>query len=350
MLIAVDRNSKELMNKYKEHKFIYIFENETLEDLSKIDVDCYNIKHFNSKVDINVTKYNIDCIKTTDLNDKNLLDIPFKKDYKFALIIPNFNNDHGEYNGKTYFQNCIESVLNQTYKDFKLIIIDDMSTDTSVDTVKSYKDDRIILIQNKRKHYNGGSRNVGIEYVVNNLPDTDYIGFLDSDDWWKHSKVLETINNTLYDDDMLMLGLECINKDGIFLTKINQWDNDLELFESNNKVWCTSWSRIIKKDKIAYFCEDTLMEDRVWSYRQTNNINTKKVRNLKEVCYVWNRMNTSNSVSLTRSPIWDYSAYCHIGHQGILLQEITNPEYRKFIEQRIKECKSKVNNNTFMQY
>ena len=44
-----------------------------------------------------------------------------------------------------------------------------MSTDNSVDTVQSYKDNRIHIIKNKRKRYNGGSRNVGIEYALENF-------------------------------------------------------------------------------------------------------------------------------------------------------------------------------------
>ena len=62
--------------------------------------------------------------------------------YKYAIIVPNYNNDHGDYKGKTYLRNCIESILNQTYKDFTVVFVDDMSTDTSVKTVKSYKDNK----------------------------------------------------------------------------------------------------------------------------------------------------------------------------------------------------------------
>ena len=100
--------------------------------------------------------------------------------YKYAIIVPNYNNDHGDYHGKTFLANCIESVLKQTYKKFKLIIVDDMSDDTSVKTIKKYKkeDSRIFLIQNYRKRYNGGSRNVGIEYALQKL-DIQYFCFLD---------------------------------------------------------------------------------------------------------------------------------------------------------------------------
>ena len=107
----------------------------------------------------------------------------------------------GDYKGKTFLQNCIESILNQTYKNFELIMVDDISTDTSVETIKSYKDKRIHLIQNRRKRYNGGSRNVGIEYALDNL-DFDYFAFLDSDDSWLPNK-LETLLDYTKDYDLI---------------------------------------------------------------------------------------------------------------------------------------------------
>ena len=260
----------------------------------------------------------------------------------------------GEYNGKTYLQNCIESILNQTYKNFELIIVDDMSIDTSVNTIEKYRSkeeyiDKIHLIKNKRKRYNGGSRNVGIEYAIDNL-EFDYFAFLDSDDFWKDENVLETINNSLYDHELMLIGLECIDKNGVFLTKIHEYNNYQDFFLSDNKVWCTAWARIIRKDKIVYFCEDTLMEDRVWSYRQADNVNLDKVKNLKKVLYVWNRLNTNNSVSLVRSDYWNASAWCHIGHQKQLLSQLKHKEMIPILEKRIKECIRKVNLETYQQY
>lgn len=255
----------------------------------------------------------------------------------------------GEYNGKTYLQNCIESILNQTYKNFELIIVDDCSIDTSVETIKSYKDNRIHLIQNRRKRYNGGSRNAGIDYALDNL-DLDYFAFLDSDDWWKNKNVLDTINKELYNHELMLIGLECINDKGVFLTKKHEYNNYQDFFLSDNKVWCTAWARIIRKDKIVYFCEDTLMEDRVWSYRQADNVDFNKVKNLKKVLYVWNRLNTNNSVSLVRSDYWNASAWCHIGHQKQLLTQLKHKEMIPILEKRIQECIKRVNLGTYQQY
>tara|TARA_B100000686_G_scaffold285239_1_gene309296 strand:- start:3537 stop:4610 length:1074 start_codon:yes stop_codon:yes gene_type:complete len=93
-----------------------------------------------------------------------------KKNPNFSICIPNYN--YGNYIGDT-----IESVLNQTYQHFEIIIVDNASTDDSVDIIKSFKDNRIKLFLNE---YNIGfapnlQRATG--YAQN-----DFINLLSSDD------------------------------------------------------------------------------------------------------------------------------------------------------------------------
>lgn len=351
MKIAIDNNSIDIVKK-DGNEYIYVFDDDIdINDLLETKLHCIN-KNKIDYVDINLTNYDIDCIKKANINEYDFDKLPEKINYKYAIIVPNCNNDCGDYKGKTFFRNCIESILNQTYKDFELIIVDDCSTDTSVETAKEYqkKDKRVHLIENKRKRYNGGSRNVGIDYALDNL-DFDYFCFLDSDDWWKDDKVLETINSRLYGHDMALLGMELIDNNGVFMTKFHQYNNYKDFFLSDNKVWCTAWARVIKKSKIVYFCEDTLMEDRVWSYRQADQIDDlNKVVNIKEVCYVWNRTNTTNSVSIVRNDYWNASAWCHIGHQLQLISQLRHKEMIPILEKRVKECISKVNRNIYQQY
>ena len=257
--------------------------------------------------------------------------------YKYAIIVPNYNNDHGDYKGKTFLVNCIESILNQTYKNFKLIIVDDMSDDTSVKTIKKYKkqDNRVVLIQNYRKRYNGGSRNVGIEYALQKL-DIQYFCFLDSDDWWKYDDVLELIDKNLDNHELMTLGCEMLKESGFIYRTNNKPNEYLDLWSTTNKVWCTAWDKVIRRDKIKFFCEDTLMEDRVWSYKIADDINWDKVTNLARIVYVWNQMNKS-SVSKSNSDIWKASVYCHIGHEYQFLSTIKHKEMIPIIEERIKE-------------
>ena len=350
MQVAIDKTCLKYLDKVKGNELIYIFDNEPLEELLRLNMHCVHKSKIN-EVEINASKLKLNAIKMVNLANISELELPKKKDYKFVVIIPSYNNDHGEYKGKTFLQNCIESVLNQTYKNFEIIIVDDMSTDTSVETIENYihKDNRITLIQNTRKKYNGGSRNVGIEYAMNNL-DFDYFAMLDSDDFFVDDNVLQKINDNLWDCELMLLGCEMIFPDGTTQTKINEYDNYKDFFICDNKTWCTAWSRVIRKDKIVYFPESTLMEDRTWAYEQADNVNFEKVRNLKETCYVWNRLNTTNSVSLKRGNMWEASMWKHIGEQYMLLERLKHKEMIPVLEERIKQCIIKVNLKEYQQY
>ena len=81
------------------------------------------------------------------------------------------------YNGMPYLCEAVESTLKQTYKDFEFLIIDDASTDNSLDYLKSLKDERIRLIKNKNNIGQVMSLNKGIDIAAG-----EYIARLDQDD------------------------------------------------------------------------------------------------------------------------------------------------------------------------
>ena len=95
---------------------------------------------------------------------------------KLSIVIPMFNTEE-------YIERCIRSIQSQSYKDIEIIIIDDASTDRSVEIVKNLqKDDaRIILLQNNENSGSGISRNKGISIATG-----EYITFIDSDDYIKY--------------------------------------------------------------------------------------------------------------------------------------------------------------------
>lgn len=349
MRVAINKEILPKVKNKKDNDYIYLFDEEPLEELLKLKIHCMH-KDYANKIDVNLTDFDINCIIKAKYDDEEWKGEITKKEYKYAIIIPNYNNDHGEYKKKTFLRNCIDSILNQTYRNFELIIIDDCSTDTSIETIESYKDKRIHLLKNTRKRYNGGSRNVGIDYALNNL-NFDYFCFLDSDDWWKDEEVLETINNKLYNHEMLTIACEMVGKNNtIMYTSPNKAKCYEDLWSMNNNLWCTAWARVIRKDKIVYFCEDTLMEDRVWTYRLADGLNYNKVTHVDKVCYCWNRTNTTQSVSIVRNDFWNASAYCHIGHQIQLITQLKHKEMIPKIEARINVCKRKINKGEYQQY
>jgi len=90
------------------------------------------------------------------------------------------------FNSERFLADSIESVLKQTYKNFELIIIDDVSNDGSMEIVESYhsKDKRIKILRNDENSGPAVSRNKGIEFAKGR-----YIAFLDSDDLWHPEKL-----------------------------------------------------------------------------------------------------------------------------------------------------------------
>ncbi|OED64582.1 hypothetical protein A143_09710 [Vibrio splendidus ZS-139] len=95
------------------------------------------------------------------------------------------------YNSVEFISNSIESVLNQTYSDWELLIIDDKSNDGTFDLLIEYAatDDRIKLFSNAVNSGAGVSRNLGLENAKGR-----FIAFLDSDDLWHEHKLQNQIS------------------------------------------------------------------------------------------------------------------------------------------------------------
>ena len=81
------------------------------------------------------------------------------------------------FNGEKYLAEAIESILNQTFKDFEFLIVDDGSEDRSAEIINSYKDKRIKLLRNERNLGVSRSCNKGIK-----LAEGKYIARMDCDD------------------------------------------------------------------------------------------------------------------------------------------------------------------------
>lgn len=90
---------------------------------------------------------------------------------EISVILPVFN-------GERYIRKSIESVLNQSFRNFELIIINDGSTDGTADIIASFDDDRIEII-NQSNQGPGAARNNALK-----IANGEYVMYLDSDDWF----------------------------------------------------------------------------------------------------------------------------------------------------------------------
>jgi glycosyltransferase involved in cell wall biosynthesis len=89
----------------------------------------------------------------------------------FSIIIP-------LYNKAPYIEKAVQSVLDQTCQDFELIVVDDGSTDDSLEKVQKFKSSKVRIIEQKNSGVST-ARNNGIKVAK-----YDYAAFLDADDWW----------------------------------------------------------------------------------------------------------------------------------------------------------------------
>lgn len=121
----------------------------------------------------------------------------------FSIIVP-------IYNVEKYLKRCIDSLINQTYKNIEIILVDDGSTDDCPQICDNYavKDNRIKVIHKK----NGGlseARNFGLEKATG-----EYIFFIDSDDWL-NTKTVEQFEFFLEKDSAIDIAIgNLINEDG----------------------------------------------------------------------------------------------------------------------------------------
>ena len=93
------------------------------------------------------------------------------------------------HNGQKYLENCIKSILEQTYKNWELIFWDNASTDNSKKILKKFKDKRIKYYKSKKLLNLYEARNLAVDKSKGK-----YISFLDTDDLWVKDKLKKQIN------------------------------------------------------------------------------------------------------------------------------------------------------------
>jgi len=101
-----------------------------------------------------------------------------------SVIIPTYNRAH-------IVPQAIQSVLNQSYQEFEIIVVDDASTDNTGEVIKSFRDSRIRYIRQNMNHGAPTARNLGAKVARG-----EYLAFLDSDDVW-YTELLRNQLNAL---------------------------------------------------------------------------------------------------------------------------------------------------------
>lgn len=360
MTIAIDKNIIDKITFNKNNEYIYLFEDEKLEDLIKTNLHCINTKYCDF-VDINLTDYDVDCFKKAKITDKDYDKMPDIINYKIGIIIPNCN--YGD-----CLEKCLTSILNQTYQNFEIIFVDDCSTDNSVKIAEEtyYKymcnrrrilpdvmfigdlDEKMKIVQLKQKRYNGGARNEGYLHLSD---DVDYVWYVDSDDWLYDNQVLENINKYLQSKpDVLFVGMVKYMNNELSIACTPNYKDRYDAIQG----WSGSCGKVIKKSlatrQECLYNEGTLKEDKNQHCRIC--IYMKNFEVYKKPVYVWNRQNTKSVTTVREKIMWGTSTIRHYADTKQLLLSIKGQDKRidEFLQQRLDLCLNEIKQGGDAQY
>lgn len=205
------------------------------------------------------------------------------------------------YNSEKFISKTVDSVLSQTFKNWEMIIVDDVSPDNANDIIEEYikKDSRIKLIKLEKNAGAAEARNMAIKEAKGR-----FIAFLDSDDCWKEDKLEKQINFMLKNDySFTYTAYEKIDENGNFLGTMGIPDKvsynsllktcvigcltSVYDVQKLGKVYMpkntkredfATWLNILKKVDFAYGIKEELAEYRVYE----NQSSGKKAKMAKE--------------------------------------------------------------------
>lgn len=165
---------------------------------------------------------------------------------KISVIVP-------VYNTEKYLKKCIDSILNQSFEEFEIIIINDGSTDGSLAIIEEYqaKYDNIVVI-NKQNEGQGVARNKALE-----ISKGEYIAFVDSDDYIECTMLQSMYTKSLKNDlDIVVCNYKFVDINGHRIRDDNILLNDNEIIDKmecikrflvTNEIEGFSWNKLFKK-------------------------------------------------------------------------------------------------------
>ena len=211
------------------------------------------------------------------------------------------------YNVELYLAECIESVINQTFKDIEIICIDDCSTDSSLRILQEYanKDERIIILQNEVNLGQSVARNKGLDTARGK-----FVLFVDSDDFIE-PHLLETTLEYSNGIDMVCFNYEEYNPQNIgsffhnYLLENGLYSNEAYFIESaeKNSLVVVPWSKLYKREFLVknnlHFESGMIYEDNLF-YLQCV-LKAKRIYTINEKLYIY-RIRPDSTVTKKLQP------------------------------------------------
>lgn len=174
------------------------------------------------------------------------------------------------YNVESYLRKCVDSILNQTYKDFELIIVDDGSTDQSSNICDMYETHPLVTVIHRKNGGLSAARNTGIAVAKG-----EYITFCDSDDWIDSEMYSQMMRSIKKDNsDIVVCGHRVVSESGKVLEEVTTEDMVLDgktatkYILEDKSIQSFAWNKIYRKElfKEIRYPENRIYEDTACTY------------------------------------------------------------------------------------
>lgn len=249
----------------------------------------------------------------------------------FKIIIPNYNN-------MAYIKKCLDSILEQTFQDFKIIIVDDISTDSSNNFCQAYArlyPKKIVFLQQQSKEYAGGARNVGLEYPI----DCKYILFIDSDDWLYNNTVLSRIHDQIIKSKknvkLIKMGMFTFFGENDRRNYIRKFSSNLTLEEAFFKG-CGPGRTCISADLACckFKANRRIANDVIWFLRCMDRLTNKNLLSIQFPWAVYNRISTTSGTNLIKS---NKTSEQYISQMQLLLMDLKAEKFKTATVKKIQK-------------
>ena len=178
------------------------------------------------------------------------------------------------YNSEKYIGRCINSIINQSYRNLEIILINDGSKDNSLNICKKFaKQDKRIILLNQNNNGVSAARNAGIDIAKG-----EYISFIDADDSVEKNYIYELVKNSNNGQaDVVICGYNDVYSEEI--SKINTLENNIEIkglinkdYDNLKKYIKYPWIKIyrlnfLKNNNIKFSRQFTDAEDQVFNFQ-----------------------------------------------------------------------------------
>lgn len=223
---------------------------------------------------------------------------------KISVIIP-------VYNGEKYIKKCLSSLIDQEYKNLEIIVVNNASTDRTVEKIKEINDNRIKLFTISEKGVSN-ARNYGIEKSTG-----DYIIFIDADDWLDNEMLSIMMNKikeidgdivrvnyvvNKYDDKVYSIGKVPKEYQNKFIKDKKKLIKDIIMGKVTSYVWLNLIKKqLIIKNNITFDKNIYLLEDKVFYIQLVLVSNKIYFMNSQYYHYCYNEDSAMHSIELEKA-------------------------------------------------